>query len=79
MQKGRAEVVTRILKRENLQVIHIPEAFWLEADHVEIVKRGDELIIRPLPKQRASIIFDLLASVEGPIERPVIARQERET
>jgi antitoxin VapB len=71
-------MVTKVFKSGNSQAVRIPKEFQISTDEVEILKRGDELVIRPIRTQNASIVFDLLAAIEGPITREPIQFQERE-
>ncbi len=71
-------MITKVFQSGNSQAIRIPKELQLKDDEVEIIKRGEELIIRPLKAQNASILFDLLSSFEGEIKRPEIKFQERD-
>ncbi len=71
-------MLTKVFKSGNSQAVRIPKEFQLSTDEVEIVKHGDELVIRPIRTQNASIIFDLLAAIKGPITREPVHFQERE-
>jgi len=39
---------TRVFKSGNSQAVRIPKEFQLDVDEVEIFRRDDELVIRPL-------------------------------
>lgn len=41
---------TRVFKSGNSQAVRIPHEFQLDVSEVEISRRGDELIIRPVQK-----------------------------
>ena len=69
-------MVAKVFQVGNAQVVRIPKAFHLEQGEVEIVKRGDELVLRPVSKQNAGVLFDLLSSFEGTFERPDIRLEE---
>ena len=71
-------MITKVFKSGNSQAVRIPKELQIKDDEVEIIKRGEELIIRPLKNQTAAILFDLLTSFEGKIERPVVRFQERD-
>ena len=71
-------MLTKVFQSGNSQAVRIPKEFQLEHDEVEILKRGDELIIRPVKRQNASILFDLLNSFEGEIQREAIKIKERD-
>lgn len=40
---------TKIFKCGNSQAVRLPKEFQIDADEVEILKRGDELVIRRIP------------------------------
>jgi antitoxin VapB len=71
-------MLTKVFKSGNSQAVRIPKEFKLEHDEVEIIKRGHELIIRPVSTKNAGVVFDLLSSFEGPIQRPKVSFQERD-
>ena len=71
-------MLTKVFQSGNSQAVRIPKEFQLEHDEVEIVKRGDELVIRPVKQQDAGILFDILSSFEEKIEREDIHFQERD-
>ena len=71
-------MITKVFKSGNSQAVRIPKELQIKDDEVEIIKRGEELIIRPLKNQTATILFDLLTSFEGKIERPAVRFQERD-
>ena len=70
-------MITKVFKSGNSQAVRIPQALQLEQSEVEIFKRGDELIIRPVRTMSARVAFDILASMTGPIEREDTEYQER--
>lgn len=72
-------MLTKVFKSGNSQAIRIPKELQLPEGEVEILKRGDEIVIRPFKGQSAAILFDILASMEGgPFEREEFKFQERE-
>jgi antitoxin VapB len=73
-------MITKVFKSGNSQAVRIPQEFQISDKEVEILKRGDELVIRPVRKQSAAIIFDVLASFEGEgdIQREEFKLQERD-
>jgi antitoxin VapB len=71
-------MLTKVFKSGNSQAVRIPKEFKLEHDEVEIIKRGNELIIKPVLTQNAGVIFDLLSKFEGTIKRQKISFQERD-
>ncbi|MEM7736425.1 MAG: type II toxin-antitoxin system VapB family antitoxin [Deinococcota bacterium] len=71
-------MITKVFQSGNSQAVRIPKEFRLEQDEVEIIKRGDELILRPYKPASAAVIFDALASFESDITRPEVTLTERE-
>lgn len=53
--------LTKVFKSGNSQAVRIPKEFQLDVDEVEIVKRGNDLIIRK-PGQSAAVVYDILTS-----------------
>jgi antitoxin VapB len=53
---------TRVFRSGNSQAVRLPKDFQLEVDEVQISRRGDEIVLRPLPKglERA---YELLTSL----------------
>jgi antitoxin VapB len=41
---------TRVFRSGNSQAVRLPKDFRLEADEVQISRRGDEIVLRPLGK-----------------------------
>ena len=52
----------RVFQSGNSQAVRLPKAFRLNADRVEIFRRGDEIVLREHPVNAAAI-FDLLAEL----------------
>ena len=52
----------RIFQSGNSQAVRLPKEFRLNADKVEIFRRGDEIVLREIPVS-ASAIFDALSSL----------------
>lgn len=71
-------MITKVFKSGNSQAVRIPQSLKLEQSEVEIFKRGDEIIIRPIRTLTAAAAFDILASMPEPIEREEIKFQERD-
>lgn len=53
---------TRVFKSGNSQAVRLPREFRLDAEEVQILRRGNEIVLRPLPKGLVAA-FDLLASL----------------
>lgn len=71
-------MLTKVFQSGNSQAVRIPKAYQLADNEVEIVKRGNELVIRPIKKQDASILFDILTRFAGTIQREDIRLEVRE-
>lgn len=72
-------MITKVFKSGNSQAVRIPKELSLPEGDVEILKRGDELVIRPVKKQSASMLLDLIGGQgEGDICRVQPPIQERE-
>ena len=52
----------RVFKSGNSQAVRLPKAFRLNADRVQIFRRGDEIVLRLAPIN-AVAVFDTLASL----------------
>jgi antitoxin VapB len=50
----------RVFQSGNSQAVRLPKEFRLDVDQVEIFRRGDEIVLRPMPES-AVLIFDALA------------------
>ena len=51
---------TKVFKSGNSQAVRLPKEFQVKAETVEIFRRGDEIIIREIPKNLTAA-FDLFA------------------
>ena len=52
----------RVFQSGNSQAVRLPKAFRLNAERVEIFRRGDEIVLREQPVNAAAI-FDVLAEL----------------
>jgi antitoxin VapB len=52
----------KIFKNGNSQAVRLPKSFQFDVDVVEILRRGDEVILRK-PRRDLSEAFDLLATM----------------
>ncbi len=52
----------RIFQSGNSQAVRLPKEFRFEGDQVEIFRRGDEVVLRPVASNAAAI-FDALAAL----------------
>ena len=72
-------MITRVFKSGNSQAVRIPKEFLLPEGEVEICKRGNELVIRLVNYQKASVLLDLIGGEgEAGIVRPQFTSQERD-
>jgi antitoxin VapB len=56
--------LTKVFRSGNSQAVRIPRQYRLDTDEVEIVRRGDELVLRK-PAKSLSQAFDLLAGLSA--------------
>lgn len=71
----------RIFQSGNSQAVRLPKDFRFDVDHVEIFRRGDEVVLRPVTVSAAAI-FDALAGLPDdfmPDGRNDTPPQERES
>lgn len=54
--------ITKVFRSGNSQAVRIPRQYRLDTDQVEILRRGDEIVIRKPPKNLAEA-FELLAGL----------------
>ena len=54
--------LTRIFQSGNSQAVRLPKEFRFDVNEVEILRRGDEVILRPVPVSGAAV-FDALAAL----------------
>ena len=52
----------RIFQSGNSQAVRLPKEFRFDVDQVEIFRRGDEVVLRPVARNAAAI-FDALAAL----------------
>jgi antitoxin VapB len=57
-----APATAKIFKNGNSQAVRLPKSFQFDVDEVEILRRGDEVILRKL-RRNLSEAFDLLAAM----------------
>jgi antitoxin VapB len=55
-------VVAKVFKSGNSQAVRLPKQFRLDADEVEIFRRGDELVLREKPRNLARA-FELISQL----------------
>ena len=70
----------KIFQSGNSQAVRIPKEFRFDADTVEIFKRGDEVILKPKPKNLGAV-FKLLTEMPSDFMadgRDDVSPQERE-
>ena len=72
---------TTVFKSGNSQAVRLPKDFQFDVKEVEIIKRGDEVVLRRIPRDLTAA-FDLLASMPEDFmveERVDPSAEERET
>jgi antitoxin VapB len=52
----------RIFQSGNSQAVRLPKELRFDVDQVEIFRRGDEVVLRPVASN-AAVIFDALAAL----------------
>jgi antitoxin VapB len=52
----------KIFKNGNSQAVRLPKSFQFDVDEVEILRRGEEVILRK-PRRSLAEAFDLLATM----------------
>jgi antitoxin VapB len=57
--------VARVFKSGNSQAVRLPKAFRLKGPDVEILRRGDEIVLREIPKKKRGLseAIEILASM----------------
>ena len=55
---------TKVFRSGNSQAVRIPREFQLQAGEVEIMRRGDEIVIREPPRSLVHA-FELLTQLSG--------------
>ena len=73
----------KVFKSGNSQAVRLPKELRLKAREVQVIRRGDTLILRPLrPELTLAGAFDALADIQGdflPEGRQQGEVQERES
>jgi antitoxin VapB len=72
--------LARIFQSGNSQAVRLPKDFRFDVDQVEIFRRGDEIVLRPVPTS-ATAIFDALSQLPAdllPDGRDDTPAEERE-
>lgn len=54
----------RIFRSGNSQAVRLPKDFRFDVEQVEIFRRGDEIVLRPIAANAAAV-FDALVSLPG--------------
>ncbi len=54
--------LTRVFQSGNSQAVRLPKEFRFDVDEVEILRQGDDVILR-VPQRSATVIFDALAAL----------------
>ncbi len=53
---------TKVFRSGNSQAVRIPREFQFDTEEIEIIRRGDEIILKK-PPQNLSRVFELLTSL----------------
>jgi len=53
----------KIFRSGNCQAVRLPKAFRFDVDELEILRRGQDVILRKPPRKCLSAAFELLASL----------------
>ena len=72
--------LTRVFQSGNSQAVRLPKEFRFDVDEVEILRQGDDVILR-VPQRSAAVIFDALAALPEDFmaeDREDMPPQERE-
>ncbi len=56
--------ITKVFRSGNSQAVRIPREFQFRAGEVEILRRGDEIVLRERPQNLAPV-FELLTSLSA--------------
>ena len=54
--------ITRVFRSGNSQAVRIPKQFQVDADEMEITRRGEELVLRKRPRSLAEA-YELLTGL----------------
>ena len=54
--------MTRVFRSGNSQAVRLPKEFQFDVDEVEILRRGEEIVLRKKPRNLTAA-FELLASL----------------
>ena len=68
--------VAKVFKSGNSQAVRLPKEFRIGADEVEIIRRGDEIVLREMRRDLAAAVELICALPE--FEREDVPPQERE-
>ena len=52
--------LARIFQSGNSQAVRLPKNFRFDVDQVEIYRRGDEVVLRAMPRNATAIFDDLV-------------------
>lgn len=56
--------ITKVFRSGNSQAVRIPREFRFDGDELEILRRGDEIVLRK-PTQNMARVFDLLTGLSS--------------
>jgi antitoxin VapB len=52
----------RVFQSGNSQAVRLPKDFRFEVDEVEILRQGEDVVLR-VPRRSAAVVFDALAAM----------------
>ena len=57
--------IAKVFKSGNSQAVRLPKAFRVKGSELEILRRGDEIVLREIKKERGGLAeaFEILASM----------------
>jgi antitoxin VapB len=56
--------IAKVFQSGNSQAVRLPKEFRFASDEVEIFRRGDEVVLRPVPRDTSlARAFDILCSL----------------
>jgi antitoxin VapB len=74
--------IAKVFKSGNSQAIRLPKEFRLQVKQVELVRQGNDILLRPLAPRTLASAFEALASMpedffaEGRVDPPPQEREE---
>ena len=69
--------IARVFKSGNSQAVRLPKAFRLNGSEVEITRRGEEIVLRELPKKKRGLAEAFYALASLPLDAVEGIKDER--